>query len=70
MKVLITRFEGNFSVVEFPDMTFVDMLVSLIPEGAEEGDVLSIEIGREKTESCKEKIKKLMDDLGRVAVQI
>ncbi len=37
MKVLIARFEGNSSVVELPDMTFVDMLVFLVLEGVEEG---------------------------------
>ncbi len=63
MKIIIDRFEGSFAVVELSDMTFADMPVSLVPEGAKEGDVLSIKIDKEETENRRKRIEKLMDDL-------
>lgn len=63
MKVIIDRFEGNYAIVELEDKSTVDMPKKLIPEGAKEGDVLSIEIDLEETNRRKERIKKLMDDL-------
>ncbi|NLY46736.1 MAG: DUF3006 domain-containing protein [Tissierella sp.] len=63
MKVTIDRFEGNFAIVELEDKSTVDMPKRLIPEGAKEGDVLSIEIDTDETNKRKEIIKKLMDDL-------
>lgn len=63
MKVIIDRFEGNFAVVELPDMTFADMPISLVPKGTKEGDVLSIKIDKEETENRRKRIEKLMDDL-------
>jgi len=63
VKVIIDRFEGDYAVVELPDMTMVDMPRSLIPEGAKEGDVLVIGIDPDETDKRKERIKKLMDDL-------
>jgi len=63
VKVIIDRFEGDYAVVELPDLTMVDMPISLIPEGAKEGDVLVIGIDPDETDKRKERIKKLMDDL-------
>ncbi len=63
MKVIIDRFEGNYAVVELPDMSTVDMPLELVPKEAEEGDVLIIEIDADETKNRKERIKKLMDDL-------
>ena len=63
VKVIIDRFEGDYAIVELPDMTMVDMPISLVPKGAREGDVLVISIDAEETAKRKEKIKKLMDDL-------
>lgn len=63
MNIIIDRFEGNYAVVELPDMTMVDMPISLVPEGAKEGDVLVIEIDTNETRERKERIQKLMDDL-------
>lgn len=63
MKVIIDRFEGNYAVVELPDMSTVDMPIELVPKEAEEGDVLIIEIDADETKNRKERIKKLMDDL-------
>ncbi|MDD3840920.1 MAG: DUF3006 domain-containing protein [Clostridia bacterium] len=63
MKVIIDRFEGDYAVVELPDMSTVDMSKQLLPEGAKEGDVISISIDIEETKNRKEKIEKLMDEL-------
>lgn len=63
MEVIIDRFEGNYAIVELPDMTFEDMPISLIPSEAKEGDVISIEINSEVTNMRKSRINKLMDDL-------
>lgn len=63
MKVIIDRFEGNYAIVELENRSTVDMPKKLIPEGAKEGDVLSIEIATDETNRRKERIKKLMDDL-------
>ena len=63
MKVIIDRFEGGYALVELDDRTIVDMPIELIPEGAKEGDVLSIFIDEEETELRKERIRKLMEEL-------
>lgn len=63
LKIVIDRFEGNYAVVELEDRTIIDMPKELIPEGAKEGDVLTIEIDTEETYKRKEKVKKILDDL-------
>lgn len=63
MRVTIDRFEGQFAVVELPDMTMANMPVTLVPKGAKEGDILSIEIDENETKARKQRISKLMDDL-------
>lgn len=63
MQVTIDRFEGKYAVVELENRTMADMPASLVPEGAEEGDILKITIDKEETEKRKKHIKKLMDEL-------
>lgn len=63
MKIIIDRFEGDYAVVELPNMFIVDMPKQLVPEGAKEGDVLIIEVDVAETESRREKIERMMDDL-------
>ncbi|MEG3071087.1 MAG: DUF3006 domain-containing protein [Peptococcaceae bacterium] len=63
MKVIIDRFEGEFAVVELPGRKTVDMPLELIPPGAKEGDVLSIELNKKETEKRKREAEKLMEDL-------
>jgi hypothetical protein len=41
----------------------LSMPISLVPEGAKEGDVISIEIDNQETERRKGRIKSLMDEL-------
>jgi hypothetical protein len=63
MEIIIDRFEGDYAVVEMSDMTMANMPISLIPEGAKEGDVLTISIDKTKTEKRKRRMEKLMNDL-------
>ena len=63
MKVIIDRFEGNYAVVEFSDKKTADFPRELIPEGAEEGNVLDITIDYEETKKRKEEIADLMEDM-------
>ncbi len=42
MKAIIDRFEGDYVVVELPNIGMVDMPISLLPDSAAEGDVISI----------------------------
>jgi len=41
MQITIDRIEGDFAVVEIPDMTTIDVPLALFP-GAKEGDVYII----------------------------
>jgi len=61
--MIIDRFEGEFAVVELSDKTFINIPLSELPKGSEEGDVLKLRIDQKETEKRKERIKDLMDDL-------
>lgn len=59
MKVIIDRFEGDIAVLEMPDMQFVNAPAKLF-EGAKEGDVISITIDTDETQTREKNIEKLM----------
>lgn len=42
-KYIIDRFEGDKAVCEQEDKTFIDILKSLLPSGAKEGDCLDFD---------------------------
>ncbi len=63
MRVIVDRFEGEFAVVELPDKTTVNMPAVLLPANATEGDVLEITINHEESQTRKEKIGRLMDEV-------
>lgn len=63
MKVTIDRFEGEYAVVEAENKQMINMPKGLIPSGAQEGDVISIEIDEEETAARRERIGMLMDEL-------
>ena len=63
MKVIIDRFEGDFAVVELPDKKMINMLKTLLPSEAKEGDVISITVDKEETKSRRAHIEKLMNDV-------
>ncbi len=62
MKVIIDRFEGDFAVVEIEKGNFAHISKSLLP-GADEGDVISVEIDKIETDNRKSRIQNLMGDL-------
>lgn len=63
MDVIIDRFEGDFAVVRLEDRTSINMPKTLIPTGAEEGTVLTIDINKFETERRNEGISRLINDL-------
>lgn len=63
MKITIDRFEGNFAVVELENRKFANMPKSLVPQGAKEGSVLSIEIDEEEAEKRKQTVSVLIDKI-------
>ena len=62
MKVIIDRFEGEIAVIELAIGKTINVPKELFPN-AKEGDVFSIEFDKNETESRKEKITSLMNDL-------
>ena len=62
-KLIIDRFEGDFAVCETEELNFIDIPKAALPSGAKEGDVLTISLDKEETESRKEKIEGLMNSL-------
>jgi len=65
MRVVIDRFEGNFAVVELDSKETVNMPKALLPQGAKEGDIISIDINKEKTREHRQKMENKMKDLWR-----
>ncbi len=63
MKWIIDRIENNTAVCEIEDGTAIDVNLNALPKEIKEGDVLNISVDKEETESRKEKISKLMNDL-------
>lgn len=63
MKVTIDRFEGDFAVVELDSRDTVDLPKILVPDGAEEGDILEIRVDHDETAKRKKRIEKLTEGL-------
>ncbi|PKM71686.1 MAG: DUF3006 domain-containing protein [Firmicutes bacterium HGW-Firmicutes-16] len=63
MKIIIDRFEGEFAVVELEDRSFANLPKKLIPTGADEGTVVSINVEQEQTEKLKAGMSRLIKDL-------
>ena len=60
--LIIDRFEGYMAVIENKGSTF-KLPIHLLPEDAEEGDVLRIIVDEVATKRRKDKINKMSDDL-------
>ncbi|MCM8711410.1 DUF3006 domain-containing protein [Clostridium sp. SYSU_GA19001] len=64
---VIDRFEGQFAIVELYYGKIINIKRELLPEGAKEGDVLSIEdkitISLEETNKRKMKIEEITKDI-------
>lgn len=63
MKVIIDRFEGDYAVVELPDMKYVNMPKELLPKNAKEGDVIAIALDNNATSDRSKSINKLVEDV-------
>ncbi len=60
--LIIDRFEGDQAVIEFDSVTF-DIPRSALPEEAEAGDIISINLEKNKSISRKNRINKLSEEL-------
>lgn len=63
MKYIIDRIEDSIAVAELEDLSTVDIPLSALPKGVKEGDVINVSIDENETQSRKESISRLMDDL-------
>ncbi len=67
MKATIDRIEDDIAVllVRTDETIHLDIPMSLMPEGCQEGDILDIEItrDRESTEEARERVAKLIEKL-------
>ncbi|MEN1761701.1 DUF3006 domain-containing protein [Anoxynatronum sibiricum] len=63
MKVIIDRFEDNYAVVELEEGVLINMPKVLLPNLAEEGDVITIEIDEEETKRRRNRIEEMMNSL-------
>lgn len=63
MKIIIDRFEGDLAVVELENKTTVNIPKQIIPNGANEGSVITIEIDHSETEMRKQGILHKMNEL-------
>lgn len=68
MEFVIDRFEGEFAVLEDENGSFQNIKKSLLSQNAKESDCVIFKdgkytISKEKTESLKQEIDELMEDL-------
>ena len=63
MKVIIDRFEEQYAVVELDNGDFVSVPRAVLPNLADEGDVITIEIDEEATNHRRKRIEGLMNTL-------
>ena len=63
MKVIIDRFEGQYAVVELDNGDFVSVPRMVLPNLADEGDVITIEIDEDATDQRRKRIEGLMEKL-------
>ena len=63
MKLTIDRFEGGYAVVEMCDKQMIDLPIKILPRGAQEGDIITINIDRRATNRRKRYIDELTKDL-------
>lgn len=63
MKVIIDRFEGQYAVVELDNGDFVSVPRMVLPNLADEGDVITIESDEDATDQRRKRIEGLMEKL-------
>lgn len=59
MKWIIDRFEGKIAVIECGDENHFDLPRSALPDGAKEGDVITVRIDDAETEARRKRIAEL-----------
>jgi hypothetical protein len=62
-RLIVDRFEGEYAIVELPDKTMINILKTILPDEAVEGDIIEIRIDREETKNRKDQIKNLVNEL-------
>lgn len=62
MHITIDRFEGDFAVVETENGEIYNLPRALVPD-AKEGDAVRITVDAQQTQTQKEEIDSLMDEL-------
>jgi len=62
MQIIIDRFEGDFAIVEMPDLRLVNAPKALFP-GAMEGDIYNISNNADETAARKKRIQEKFDEL-------
>ncbi|MBC7766129.1 MAG: DUF3006 domain-containing protein [Hyphomonadaceae bacterium] len=63
MHYTIDRFEGDMAILEAHTRETFTLLRRFLPQGAKEGDILTLQIDKSKTEAQKSQINSLMDEL-------
>ncbi len=63
MKVIIDRFEGQYAVVEMDSGDLVSVPRVILPNLADEGDIITIEIDEEATDQRRRRIEEMMNNL-------
>ncbi|SFI10807.1 Protein of unknown function [Tindallia magadiensis] len=63
MKVIIDRFEGQYAVVELDNGGFANIPRTVLPNLADEGDIITIEIDEEATDQRRKRLEGLMEEL-------
>jgi len=61
--MIIDRFEGECAVVELNKDNFVNIPRVILPKAAKEGDVITVEIDRERTAERRKHLESLAQDL-------
>lgn len=63
MKWIIDRIENNIAVCELENGEMLDVKISALPKGIQEGDVINLSVDETETNERKERIDKLMNSL-------
>lgn len=63
MELIIDRFEGKYAILELPNNKTAEVVKSILPKNAKEGDVIEISVSTEKTLSRKKEVEDLYKHL-------
>ena len=63
MKLIIDRIEGRFAVAELENGATESVPLTILPHGVREGDVIRITVDKRETETRKDEISRLENEL-------